>query len=166
MNNEIRAAKAAVVKEIKANIDNSVSTVIAENVGLTVTELNDLRNELKENNIKFKVYKNTLSKLAVKDGQFKDFSNFLNGPTVTAFNNGDDETAAIRIIDKFAQEHKNLKIKAASLEGRLLTSQEISEIAAIPGREGLLTMLASALISPLRDITVALHLYNEQKQDA
>ncbi len=162
MNNEIRAAKAVVVKEIKKNIDNSSSTVIAENVGLTVSELSDLRNELKENNIQFKVYKNTLSKIAVKDGQYEGFASFFKGPTITAFNNGDDETAAIRIIDKFSQDHKNLTIKSASLEGRLLNDQEISDIASIPGREGLLTMLASALISPLRDLSIALNLYTEE----
>ncbi len=164
MNNNIRAAKAVVVEEIKKNIENSSSTVIAENVGLSVTELSDLRNELKDNGIQFKVYKNTLSKIAVKDGQYKDFASFFKGPTITAFNNGDDETAAIRIIDKFTQDHKNLTIKSASLEGRLLSAKEISEIASIPGREGLLTMLASALLSPLRDISMALHLYTEEKE--
>ncbi len=163
MNNNIRDAKSEIVKEIKANLEASTSTVVAKNVGLSVTELSELRNELKENGIQFKVYKNTLSRIAVKDSEYKYFAPFFKGPNITAFNNGDDETAAIRIIDKFTQEHKNLVITTASLEGRILNNEEIASIAAIPGREGLLGMLASTLIAPLKDITIALHLYNEQK---
>ena len=151
--------KKAIVEEIKSNIENSESVVIFTYQGLTVSELSELRKELKKTDSEVKVYKNTLLKRAVDDLEI-NLDGFLEGPNAVLF--GKDLLEPIKIISQFAKEHENANITVGIIDGAKAELDVIKEYAAIPSRDGLLTMLAGGMIQYVRDLAIGLNLYAEQ----
>mgnify|MGYP002627123796 CR=1 FL=1 len=161
-NIKIIEKKAEVVNEIANKVKEASTTVIFEYQGLTVTETNELRRKLRESGSDYKVYKNTLTKRAIADSNFK-LDEYLEGPTAISFSS--DELAPVKIINDFAKNHEALELKAGVVEGRVATLEELKSYAAIPSREGLLTMLAGGMIGTIRDLSISLNLYAEQKEE-
>ncbi|MBR1718036.1 MAG: 50S ribosomal protein L10 [Bacilli bacterium] len=158
-NQKIIEQKQAVVNEITDKLKDSASYVLFEYRGLTVGETNELRRALRESNSEFKVYKNTLTKRALESINI-DLNEHLNGPKAIAF--GKDEISAVKTLSDFAKKHKALEIKAGVVNGDVVDSAKLAELASIPSREGLLTMLASGLMGTVRDLSICLDLYGEQ----
>lgn len=140
--------KQTVVQEIKENIESSTSMVLVDYRGLNVEELTDLRNKFRNENVVYKVYKNTMMNFAFKELGFNDITELLEGPNAVAFSK-EDPIAAARIANDFAKEHENLEIKAGYLEGKFLDLEGIKNIASIPSREVLLTKLLGSIKSPV-----------------
>lgn len=153
INDEVLSAKKSVVDEIADKIDKAESMVLVEYQGLSVTEFETLRNQLREENVEIKVYKNTLTRLAVEKLGHKSMKGDLIGPNALAFSN-EDAVAAARVLAKFAKEHEALKIKTGIVEGNLVTTETLNELALLPSREGLLSMLLSCLQAPARDMAM------------
>ena len=161
-NAKVIEQKSQVVSEIKEKLDNAKSVVLFDYRGLTVTEVNELRRALKEAGASYKVYKNTLLVRALNDSN-KDLENYLAGPSAISFS--DDELAPVKVISEFAKEHDALELKAGIVEGKVATAAELSQYAAIPSREGLLTMLAGGMMGVVRDLSICLDLYSNQKEN-
>ena len=116
MNQTVLESKKGVVAEIGGKFSNSSSTVVAEYRGLTVAEISELRNSLRAEGVEMKVYKNTLAAKAAEDHGFGELKGILTGPNAMAF--GKDETAAARVMAKFAKKHKALILKGGIVEGK------------------------------------------------
>lgn len=158
-NQKILDRKGLVVEEIKSTVENSATTVWFDNNGLSVAEQTELRRLLRENDCELKVYKNTLTKRAV-DSLNITLTEELEGPKVLAF--GKDAIAPIKIISEFAKKHPALELKMGIVDGEVADTNMLSQLASIPSRDGLLTMLAGGLMGTVRDLSIALDLYSEQ----
>lgn len=160
-NSKIIEQKALVVTEIKEKFANAKSVVLFDPRGLKVSEVTELRRSLRESGSDYKVYKNTLTRRAVTDTEF-ELDSYLTGPTAISFSQ--DELAPIKILSEFAKNHEALEIKAGVVEGKVANAEELSRYAAIPSREGLLTMLAGGMIGVVRDLSICLDLYSKEKE--
>ena len=157
-NQKIIEKKSQIVDEITNKMKESASYVFFEYRGLTVGETNELRRKLKETDSEFKIYKNTLSERALKNLKV-GLGEELAGPKAIAF--GTDAIAPIKVLSEFAKQHKNLEIKIGVVDGNVTDKDALAQLASIPSREGLLTMLAGGLIGNLRDLSIALDLYSQ-----
>lgn len=154
--------KKAIVNEIKDNIQNSESVVIFTYQGLTVSDLSELRRELRKTDSEVKIYKNTLFKRAVDDLEI-NLDGFLEGPNAILF--GKDLLEPIKVISKFASDHENANITVGIINGAPADLDVIKEYASIPSRDGLLTMLAGGMIQYVRDLAIGLNMYAEQLEE-
>lgn len=159
----IREEKEQQVAEIAQKLRDSKTTIITDYRGLDVAEVTELRKTLREAGIEYKVLKNTLVRRATAETNLSDADEFLKGPTAIAFGY-DDVVAPAKILVDFAKKHNNLEIKAGVLEGRLVTEEEVKALAALPSREGLLSMLLSVLQAPMRNMALAVKAVAEKNE--
>jgi large subunit ribosomal protein L10 len=160
-NAKILEAKQGVIDEITEVAKTSASFILFDYRGLTAEEVTELRRNLRENGAKYKVWKNTLTKRAL-DGLNFNLDDCLNGPSAMAYS--DDSVAPIKVLSDFAKEHKALEIKGGIVDGEVASLDTIKQLATLPSREGLLTMLASGLIGTVRDLSIALNMLSEEKE--
>ena len=158
-NQKIIEKKSEVVNEIVDKMKNSSSYILFEYRGLTVQETDELRKKLRESGAEFKIYKNTLTKRALDQLKI-NIDEHLNGPKAIAF--GNDAVAPVKILADFAKKHKALEIKVGVIDGSVTDQKMLSELATIPSREALLTMLAGGMMSTVRDLAIGLDLYSQQ----
>ena len=158
-NQNIIAKKQEVVNEIKTKASESTTFVIFENHGLTVAETNELRRKLRENDSEFKIYKNTLVTRALNDLNI-DLGVQMEGPKAIAF--GKDAIAPIKVLSDFAKNHEALEMKIGMVDGEVADINMLNQLATIPSREGLLTMLAGGMMQYVKDLAIGLNLYAEQ----
>ena len=161
-NAKILEQKQVVIDEIKEKFANAKSVVLFDPRGLNVSEVTELRRALRDSGSDYKVYKNTLAKRAIAGSDFK-LDEYFEGPTAISFSN--DELAPVKVIYDFAKDHDALQLKAGIVEGKVATLDELKSYAAIPSRDGLLTMLAGGLIGTIRDLSICLDLYSNQKEE-
>ena len=143
--------KQPIVDEIKALLDGAVAVTAVDYLGLTVEQDTELRKQLREAGVTYKVFKNTLIKRAAEGTDFAQLDGVLEGPTAIAVSK-DDPAAAARIIAKFAEKATKLELKAAVAEGKLYDQNEVKVLAAIPSREELLGRLCGSLQSPIANV--------------
>ena len=141
-----------------------MSTVIVDYRGLSVSEVTELRKQLRDAGVEFKVYKNTLTRRAVEQVELTGLNDFLTGPNAIAFSN-EDVIAPAKIINEFAKSHEALEIKAGVIEGNVATVEEVKALAELPSREGLLSMLLSVLQAPVRNLALATKAVADQKEE-
>ncbi len=156
---KILEQKKQVVNEIVDKLKNSESVIIFQYQGLTVEELSDLRKKLREVDSEVKVYKNTLLKRAADELNI-NLDDFLEGPNAILF--GKELLEPIKIISEYAKKHDKLDIRVGVISGDVADLATIKEYAAIPSREGLLTMLAGGMMQYVKDLAIGLNLYAEQ----
>ena len=157
-NQKIIAKKQETVNEITNKVKESSSTVLFEYHGLTVNETMELRRKLRDSGSDYKVYKNTLVKRAL-DSLNIDMDAELNGPKAIAF--GTDAVAPIKVLSDFAKDHPALVMKIGYVDGQIADQNMLKQLASIPSREGLLTMLASGLMGVVKDLSICLDLYSK-----
>ncbi|WP_209125308.1 50S ribosomal protein L10 [Alkalihalobacillus sp. BA299] len=160
----VLAKKQEVVTEIANKLRDSKSTVIVDYRGLNVAEVTELRKQLREAGVEFKVYKNTMARRATAEVEMSELDAQLVGPTAIAFGT-EDVVAPAKIINNFAKEHDALEIKAGVIEGRIATVEEVKALAELPSREGLLSMLLSVLQAPVRNFALATKAVADQKEE-
>lgn len=151
------------VEVISEQLKNSVSTVLVDYRGLTVSEVTELRKQLRDAGIEFKVYKNTMVRRAADSVGLSELNEFLVGPSAIAFSN-EDVIAPAKIINEFAKEHEALEIKAGVIEGSFVPAEDVKSIASLPSRDGLLSMLLSVLQAPVRNFAYAVKAIGEEKE--
>nr|MDH3152655.1 50S ribosomal protein L10 [Bacillus licheniformis] len=156
--------KKVVVEEITSKLKESKSTIIVDYRGLNVAEVTELRKQLREANVEFKVYKNTMTRRAVEQAELDGLNDFLTGPNAIAFST-EDVVAPAKVLNEFAKKHEALEIKAGVIEGKVSTVEEVKALAELPSREGLLSMLLSVLQAPVRNLALATKAVAEQKEE-
>ncbi|MDD4035949.1 MAG: 50S ribosomal protein L10 [Bacilli bacterium] len=155
--------KREVVKEISNNFDKSAAFVLVDYRGLTVDEMTELRRTLRASDADIKIYKNTLTKRALNDRKVSDLDEYLEGPSAVAFST--DALAPVKILHDFAKKHKALEFKVGIIDGIVSDKAALMELAKIPSREGLLTMLAGGMLGVVRELSMALNMLSEQKEN-
>ena len=144
-----RAAKQAVVDEIREKLDRSKSIVLVNARGLTVEQDTTLRKSLrKAGGIEYKVYKNSMVSFAVEGTDFEGLKEYLAGPTTVAFSY-EDETAAAAAINKHLKAMPALEFKASAMDGNVYDANKTKQIAEIPSKDVLLSRLLGSLKSPM-----------------
>lgn len=154
--------KKEVVSNIVDSIKDSESVILFQYQGLTVSELSELRKKLRETDATVKVYKNTLLKRALDELNLS-FEGFLEGPNAILF--GKNLLEPIKVLADFAKDHDKLEIRIGIISGSVADLATIQEYATIPSREGLLTMLAAGMMEHVRNLSIALNLYAEEKEE-
>jgi len=146
-----RPDKVAVVNEVRDRLEASDGALLTEYRGLTVAELAELRSALAQAGGDYKVYKNTLVRLAVADGPQAELHNLLTGPTAIAFVQG-DVSAVAKALRDFARANPNLVVKGGVVGSGLLSASDINVLADLPSRDTLLAQFAGALAAPLQQL--------------
>ncbi len=148
--------KKPVVEEISAAIEGAQAIVLVDHRGLTVAQDTELRRELRQAGITYKVYKNTMMNFAFKGTDFEPLSEYLEGPSAIAITK-DDATAPARIICKFAKTAPALEVKGGVVEGTKYDATGIVALSKIPSREELLASLLGSIKSPIADFARVLN---------
>ena len=154
--------KAQTVEEIASKIKDSAGVVFVDYRGLTDEEITSLRRNLRKNSADMKVYKNTLTKRAL-DSLNISMDECVLGPSALVYST--DAVAPIKTVTNFAKEHSALSEKGGIVDGKVSSLEELAQLATIPSRDGLLTMLAGGMIGIVKDLSIALNLYAEQKEN-
>ncbi|PRO64620.1 50S ribosomal protein L10 [Alkalicoccus urumqiensis] len=156
--------KQQVVQEITQKLKDSKSTIVVDYRGLDVAESTELRKQLREAGIDFKVYKNTMVRRATAETGLTDLDEQLAGPTAIAFGY-DDVVAPAKILNNFAKEHEALELKAGVIDGEVATLDQIKALANLPSYEGLLSMFANVLQAPIRGLAIATKAVADKKEE-
>jgi len=153
-NAKVLEVKQQQVAEVSEKLRASACTVVADYRGLNVSQVTELRKQLREAGVEFSVLKNTLTRRATAATELTELDEHLTGPTAIAFSN-EDAVAPAKILVEFAKKNEALKVKAGVLEGQVVDATQIKALADLPSREGLLSMLLSVLQAPVRNFALA-----------
>lgn len=140
--------KIATVEEIKDKLSSATIAVLTEFQGLNVAEVTELRKLFRTADVDYKVYKNTLTRIAAQQLGLSGVEEFLVGTTALAFSK-DNPVASAKIIKDFSSKHKNFRVKAGILDKKLIASDDVIALASIPSREVLLASVLGAMQSPI-----------------
>ena len=140
--------KQPIVDEIAASLNGAQGVVLVDYRGLTVEQDTQLRKQLREAGVVYKVYKNTLVKRAIAGTEFEPMTEQLEGPTAIAISK-EDASAPARILANFAKTADALELKCGVVEGTYYDINSIQTIATIPSREELLSKLLGSMQSPI-----------------
>ena len=156
--------KKPVVEEISELLNGAATAVVVDYRGLTVAEDTELRKQLREAGVVYKVYKNTMINFAIKDTEFADLAQHLEGPTAIAIC-ATDATAPARILSNFAKTAEALEIKGGVVDGVYYDAAGIGQIASIPSREVLLSKLLGSMQSPVTNFARVIKQIAEKNEE-
>ena len=159
------AVKAQQVAEVADKFKNATSAVVADVRGLTVDESTKLRAELRGEGVELRVIKNKVLVRAAEAADWSDMNDLFARPSAVAFSN-DDAIAPARVLKKYADDIDALEIKGGFIDGNMASIEEINKYAALPGRDGLLSMLLSTLQAPVRNVAYAVKAVSDAKEEA
>ena len=159
------AVKAQQVAEVADKFKNATSAVVADVRGLTVDESTKLRAELRGEGVELRVIKNKVLVRAAEAADWSDMNDLFAGPSAVAFSN-DDAIAPARVLKKYADDIDALEIKGGFIDGNMASIEEINKYAALPDRDGLLSMLLSTLQAPVRNFAYAVKAVSDAKGEA
>jgi large subunit ribosomal protein L10 len=169
------ASNVAEVEAIKGRLEGSVAALLTEYRGLKVAELGELRASLRGSSTEYRVLKNTLTSIAVREAGYEDLVALLQGPTAVAFVHGDPVQAA-KDLAEFARTHPSLVLKGGVMDGKVLGAAEVRQLATLESREVLLARLAgllqasaqqtvNLLAAPLRQVATMTAALRDQKAE-
>ena len=156
--------KQPVVNEISEKIKDAQALVLVDHRGLTVAEDTELRKKLREENVSYKVYKNTMMNFAFKGTDFEQLADLLNGPSALAISET-DPAAPARVLVDFAKKAKALEIKGGVIEGKLYDADALKEIANILPKDQLLSKLLGSMQSPIANFARVVKQIAEKKAE-
>ncbi|MFZ0250623.1 MAG: 50S ribosomal protein L10, partial [Acidimicrobiales bacterium] len=149
--NAQRTHKVEVVDEVKTRVSAATASIVSEYRGLSTSELAELRDALAAAGGDYRIFKNTLVRLAISGGEYQPLSEYLNGPTALTFVQGDISAVAKALRD-FSRNNPLLVIKGGLADGSLLSPADLAALADLPPREVLLARLAGALAAPMQQM--------------
>ncbi len=152
---KFRLIKEKTVSEISNKITSSKALVVAKFIGLSVSDLENLRKEAKVKGVEIKVYKNRLFKLASNNNGLSELDQYLVGSSIFAFSNEEDMAAA-KVLVEFSKKHKLLEIKAGTFEGKVIDAEGVKMVASLPTYEESLAILGRSLLAPLQQLSIGL----------
>ena len=140
--------KQVVIDEIKDKFERAESVVVIDYIGITVAEADEMRRKLREANVDYTVYKNTLVKRAIAGTNNESLAEILDGPSAFAFSY-DDATAPARVLNDSIKEYKKMEFKGGIVEGEFYDKDAIQQIASIPSRDVLISKFMGRIQSPI-----------------
>ena len=151
------------VKELAEKISGAKSVVVVDYRGITVDAITSLRNDLRKENVEYKVAKNTLIKLAVKGTEYEGLSEYLEGPTAIAISH-EDCTAPARIMAKTASDVESFTFKGAWVEGNLYDAAGVEELSKIPSKEVLIAKVLGGFNAPITSLAYVIKAIAEKQE--
>jgi len=146
-----RVTKEQQVNELKEKLAKTSSLVLADYRGIDVPTVTDLRNQFRKAQCEYKVYKNTLVKLAVKGTKMEGISKHLEGPTAIIFS-WESPAAPAKVATKFAKDSEKFVVKGGYFEGTVLDAKGIEGLATMPGKDELRAKLLATFMAPATDL--------------
>ncbi|MCS6105756.1 50S ribosomal protein L10 [Clostridium botulinum] len=153
MKQDVLAQKQAQVDEVAKQLTGAKSVIVVDYLGLTVEQATEMRAELREQNATMQVIKNTILRRAAEKAGVEGLEKFFVGPTAIAYSE-EDPVGPAKVAAKFAKDVEAVEIKGGIIEGKAASLEEIQELATLPDRDGLLSMLVSVLQAPVRDFAM------------
>ena len=138
------------ITEMTANFENSEAVLVTHYQGLTVKQLDELRKQMREQGIQFKITKNRITKLALEKTKCKDLANLFTGPTAVALSK--DAISTAKILTKFSKENKNLKILGGIMGKEILDVAAVANVATLPTLDEARAKIIGILRSPAQKI--------------
>ena len=148
MSIEAQTEKQLVSDEIKEKLERAQSAVVIDYIGITVAQADAMRKKLREANVDYTVYKNTLVKRAIEGTQYADLAQVLDGPSALAFGY-EDAVAPAKVLAGIMKEYKKMEFKAGVVEGTYFDAAGVQAVAAVPGREELIAKFLGSIQSPV-----------------
>lgn len=139
-----------IVKDIQARLEEATSVVVTDYRGLNVAEATDLRRQLREAGVEYRVLKNTLTRLAASEAGLEGLHETLSGPNAIAFSS--DAVSAAKVLYGYAKKNDKLEIKGGALDGQVVSLDQLKALSELPSREELLTKLAGCLQGPMSNM--------------
>jgi len=164
MKQDVLAEKQAQVDAIAKQLVGAKSVIVVDYLGLTVEQATEMRAELREQGATMQVIKNTILRRAAEKAGVEGLEEFFVGPTAIAYSETDPVGPA-KVAAKFAKDVDAVEIKGGIIEGKAATLEEIQELATLPDRDGLLSMLVSVLQAPVRDFAMVVKAVADSKDD-
>jgi large subunit ribosomal protein L10 len=166
MSEENLRKKQAVIDEIKDKFDRASSAVIIDYMGVTVAEADAMRTKLRDANVDYKVYKNTLINRAIAGTDYEQLKDTLSGPSALAFGL-EDATAPARVLNGVMKEYKKMAFKAGVIEGVFYDAAGMAQIAEIPSRDELIAKFLGSIQNPVGGfVRVLAAIADKGKEDA
>ena len=134
------------ITDISAQFENSEAVLVTHYQGLTMSQLDELRSQMREHGIKFKITKNRITKLALEKTKCKDLSNLFSGATAVAF--GNDGIMSARILSKFSKDNENLKLLGGFMGNELLDQAAVQNVANLPTLDEARAKIVGILATP------------------
>jgi large subunit ribosomal protein L10 len=148
--------KTQAVEQVKEKLSRAKSIIVTDYRGLTVIQMTELRNKLRKEGAEFKIVKNRLAKIALRESNMNTLDDALKGTTGLAFGMKDPISPA-KVLAAYAKDNEKLKIIAGLMDNELLSSATIGELAKMPSREVLLGRFAGSLASPVQKLAFGLN---------
>lgn len=145
-----RARKAQVVSELKDVFQQSGIIVAARYAGITVAEMSDLRNKMRENSANVRVAKNRLARIAIEKSRTEGMKHLLVDQIVLMYS--EDPVTAAKVSVEFAKTNENLKIVGGAMGEKILDSDGVTEVSKLPSREEVLSSISALLVAPGSDL--------------
>ena len=152
-----------IIDEIKDKFERAESAVVIDYMGITVAEADEMRKKLREAEVDYTVYKNTLVKRAIEGTKYEALGEILEGPSGFAFSY-DDATAPARVLNDARKAYKKMEFKGGIIEGEYFDKENIEKIAAIPSRDTLISKFMGSIQSPIANFARVVAQIAEQKE--
>ncbi len=156
MSKEAWQEKQIIIDEIKEKLEKAKSAVVVDYMGITVAQADAMRKKLREADIDYTVYKNTLAKRAIEGTQYESLGEVLQGPSAIAISY-DDATAPARVINEVIEDYKKMEFKAGIIEGDFFDAEGVKQIAKIPSRDTLIAKFMGSIQSPITNFARVLN---------
>jgi large subunit ribosomal protein L10 len=163
MSVEAKQQKQLIIDEIKGKLENAAAAVVIDYMGITVAEADAMRKTLREANVDYTVYKNTLIKRAIEGTDFAPLAEVLDGPSALAIST-EDATAPARTLNKIIKDFKKMEFKAGVVEGTYYDKAGIEAVAEIPSRDELIAKFMGSIQSPVSKFVRTLAAIAEEKE--
>ena len=163
MSVEAKQQKQLIIDEIKGKLETAKAAVVIDYMGITVAEADAMRKTLREANVDYTVYKNTLIKRAIEGTDFAPLAEVLDGPSALAIST-EDATAPARTLNKIIKDFKKMEFKAGVVEGTYYDKAGIEAVAEIPSRDELIAKFMGSIQSPVSKFVRTLAAIAEEKE--
>lgn len=147
-----RNEKSDVVSSMKQQLESSCIVIVTSQVGLTVGEVTNLRQKIRSAKANFKVVKNTLLSLAVKDTKLEELLPLFKGPTALGYSS--DPVSAAKAIVDFAKENPKMKVLGGSMDGKILSEADIKALATLPSMDELRSKIIGLVLAPATKLAI------------
>jgi large subunit ribosomal protein L10 len=152
----ISEAKVEKVKFLQAKFAGAQAAVLSDYCGLNVQEMSELRGMLRKADVELHVVKNTLARRAVESTHLKPLAEYVKGPIAVALTI-DDAVGMAKVLTNYTKKEPKLDVRVGIVEGRVLTAEQLTQVAELPPREVLLAQMLGAMQNPLSGLAGVLH---------
>ena len=162
---EAYVQKQAIIDEIKDKFERAESAVVIDYMGITVAQADAMRKKLREADVDYTVYKNTLVKRAIAGTDYEKMAEVLEGPSAFAFSY-EDATAPARVLSESIKEFKKMEFKGGFVEGEFYDKEGINQVASIPSRDVLISKFMGSIQSPIANFARVMKQIAEKDEPA